>query len=74
MNLTGTPIIITLCYIIGEIYKKIFNKNKKIYKYIPLLMITLGGIMGLLLYLIDPIMIFDSKNFLIGEKIPFEAS
>lgn len=62
MNLTGVPIIITLCYIIGEIYKKIFNKKKTLYKLIPIFMIILGGVMGVLLYLADPILILDSKN------------
>ena len=62
MNLTGVPIIITFCYIVGEIYKKMFNKKKKLYKLIPIFMIILGGFMGVLLYFADPTMILESNN------------
>ena len=48
------PIIVILCYILGEIYKIIFKNKKETYKLIPLLVSLFGGILGILIYFTAP--------------------
>lgn len=52
MNFNTVPFIVVCCYIIGELFKLILNK--KTYKYIPMLLSFIGGIIGLLIYLFTP--------------------
>lgn len=54
MNYSTIPIIVILCYLIGEIYKVIFMKNKELYRLIPIITAFTGGIIGILIYLTDP--------------------
>lgn len=56
------PIIVIMCYLIGEIYKVILKNNKKYYKLIPLLVPLIGGILGILIYLTDRKMIFNINS------------
>lgn len=53
MEFTSVPIIVILCYLIGEIYKVVFKGNEKAHKLIPSLLTLLGGLMGVVLYFAD---------------------
>lgn len=66
MELASIPIIVVICYLIGEIYKVIFRNKTEIYKYIPLLLGILGGIIGVLMYMF-------SKNTLLGVNSIFDS-
>ena len=63
------PIIVLCCYIIGEIYKIIFRNNQKTYKYIPILMAIVGGVLGVIMYLTNKEMIFNAANIWISLAI-----
>lgn len=54
LNLTGIPIIVILCYLIGEIYKILFRKKDELFKYIPILLAIIGGIIGIVIYYTNP--------------------
>lgn len=54
MNFASVPIIVILCYILGEIYKIIFKNKKETYKLIPLLVSLFGGVLGILIYFTAP--------------------
>ena len=61
MNITIIPFIVVCCYIVGEFYKQIFKKDT--YKYIPILLAFIGGILGLVIYLITPEIIKTNNPF-----------
>lgn len=42
MEYASVPSILILCYLVGEIYKVIVKKDKKKYKYIPLIVSIFG--------------------------------
>ena len=60
MKETFVPVIVVCCYILGEFYKRIFKKET--YKYIPIILSIVGGILGALIYLINKELIFNVKN------------
>lgn len=62
MNFTSVPIIVVCCYIIGEFYKLIFRNKTKAYKFIPILMSVVGGVLGIVIFYTNPEMIFDAEN------------
>ena len=62
MEFTSIPIIVILCYLIGEIYKVLFKNKQDLYKLIPILNAILGGILGILIFLTNPEIIFNAKN------------
>ena len=66
VEFTSIPIIVVLCYIIGEIYKVIFRKKKEAKKLIPIVMAIVGGILGILIYLTNPEIIFKAENIWIA--------
>lgn len=47
---TLVPIIVVICYLVGELYKFIFRKREELYKLIPIVMAIVGGTLGLLIY------------------------
>ena len=53
MENVGIPIIVTICYMIGEVYKLIF-KNKDVYKIIPIITASFGGVLGVIIYFTNP--------------------
>lgn len=61
MEHTSIPIIVLLCYIVGEIYKKGCKKEEN-KKWIPLLVTGVGGILGLVIYMTS------------GEMIPYATN
>ena len=54
MDFVGIPIIIIICYMVGEIYKVVFKKNTKVYKLIPILVAVVGGVLGVIIYFTSP--------------------
>lgn len=48
MNYQEVPIIVISCYLIGEIYKLIFKE--KTYKFIPVILTILGGLINLIIF------------------------
>ena len=69
MENTSVPIIVVICYIVGELYKYVFKRKKETYKLIPILMALLGGIIGVMIYLSEPSMIFNAENIYIAMMI-----
>lgn len=62
MNFTSVPVIVCGAYIIGEIYKAIFRKRQEAYKLIPVIVSLSGGILGIIVYLTYPEMLFEAAN------------
>lgn len=69
MEFTSVPIIVVCCYVIGEIYKIIFKKKKETYKIIPIVLSVIGGILGVLIFLSNPELIFNVDNFWVALVI-----
>ena len=66
MDFTSIPIIVLCCYIVVEIYKVLFKKKKETYKLIPILVAITGGILGILIFLTAPEIMFDVENIWIA--------
>ena len=62
MEYTGIPIIILICYMIGEIFKVAFIKKQNLYKLIPILVSFAGGMLGILIFLTTPTMLVETTN------------
>lgn len=62
MDFASVPIIVVCCYVLGEIYKVIFGKKTKAYKFIPIVMCVIGGILGIVMFYTSPEMIFSVDN------------
>ena len=62
MDFIGIPIIILVCYMIGEIYKVVFKKNTKTYKLIPILVAFFGGVLGVIIYFTSPVIMLNVEN------------
>lgn len=60
MKETLVPVIVVCCYIIGEVYKKIFKETT--YKYIPIIVSVIGGILGILIYKTNKELIFNVNS------------
>lgn len=69
MDYVSVPIIVVCCYLIGEVYKMVFAKKKKAYKLIPVILALLGGLIGVVIYLTNPEMIFDAANIWVALGI-----
>ncbi len=66
MEYMSIPIITILCYLIGEVIKLLILRKKKRYKYIPILVGSIGGALGLMIYYVSP-------ETLLGTTNPFMA-
>lgn len=62
MNFSSVPIIVICCYIIGEIYKLIFKEKEELYKLIPIMTSSIGGVLGLVIFYTNPDIIFNADN------------
>ena len=62
MEYVGIPSIIIICYLIGEIFKLLVLKKKSKYKYVPIIVGTTGGLLGLLAYYISPSIVLNVDN------------
>ena len=60
MDIISIPVIVIICYVIGELIKVVF-KNK-INKYIPIIVTTIGGILGVLVYLTNRELLMGIDN------------
>ena len=56
------PIIVVICYMVGEVFKAIFKEKEELYKLIPILVSFLGGLLGIVVYLSNKEMIFNVTN------------
>ena len=62
MEFTSIPIIVILSYIIGEIYKVLFKNKQDLYKLIPIVLACFGGLLGVLIFLTNPEILFNASN------------
>ena len=62
MDFVSVPIIVLICYMIGEIYKVLFKQKQELYKLIPIIVAFIGGILGVLIYITTPEIIFNVNN------------
>ena len=69
MDVVSVPTIVLFCYIVGEIYKVLFKNKEDTYKLIPVLVAIVGGVLGVLIYLTSPEMIFNVDNLWIALGI-----
>ena len=69
MDFVSVPTIVLFCYIVGEIYKVLFKNKEDTYKLIPVLVAIVGGVLGVLIYLTSPEMIFNVDNLWIALGI-----
>lgn len=53
MKLISVPLIVVLCYLLGEIYKVIFKNKQDLYKLIPVLVSLMGGVIAIIIYLTE---------------------
>lgn len=69
MNFSSVPIIVVCCYCVGELYKQIFKNKPETHRFIPALLTFLGGVLGVVIYLTNPEMIFQAQNVWIAIGI-----
>ena len=69
MNYISIPIIVTLCYMAGEVYKVLFKNKKNAYKLIPVFMATLGGLLGVFIYLTAPNIMANAENIWVALEL-----
>ena len=69
MEFTCVPIIIIICYVVGEIYKVIFKRKEELFKLIPIIVTITGGLLAILIYLTNKEIIFDADNIWIALQI-----
>ena len=62
MEFTSIPIIVIICYIIGEIYKVLFKNKQDLYKLIPIILACFGGLLGILIFLTNPEIMLNVSN------------
>ena len=78
MDFIGIPVIIIICYMVGEIYKVVFKKNTKAFKLIPILVAFLGGVLGVIIYFTTPEIMLNVENIynaiLVGIISGFSAT
>lgn len=66
MEYSGIPAIIIICYLIGEIFKLLILKKKSKYKYIPIIVGTSGGLIGLLTFYVSPELLMNVESPIIS--------
>ena len=66
MNLSAIPIILVICYMIGEVFKVVFKKKTKANKLIPMLVSFFGGLLGVVIY-------YTNKEILLNVTIIYDA-
>lgn len=69
IEFTSLPIIILICYVIGEVYKTLFRKKKETYKFIPIFLSITGGLLGIVIYLTNQEMMMNASNIWIALGI-----
>ena len=69
MECISVPIIVLICYMIGEVYKVVLKNKQEMYKLIPVLVAVVGGILGVVIYITAPEVIFNVNNVWIALGI-----
>ena len=69
MEYIGIPSIIVICYLVGEIFKLLILKKKSKYKYVPIIVGTTGGVLGILSYFISPNIVLNVDDPFIATSI-----
>lgn len=62
MEFVSIPVIVILCYFIGELSKILLGKNETRYKFIPVIVGISGGILGLIAYYACPEIMISVNN------------
>lgn len=50
MDFIGIPVIVLLCYLVGEILKVLFKSKDDVKKLIPVLLSLVGGLIGVIIF------------------------
>ena len=53
MKLITIPVIVLICYVLGEIIKILFQDKTKVKQLIPFIMSITGGIVSILMYMLN---------------------
>ena len=69
MSYITIPAIVVICYIVAELFKLVFKKKIKIYKGIPVLVGLVGGVIGVVTYVVNPTIIGTPPNILCAAAI-----
>ena len=62
MEFTCIPIIVILCYILGEVYKFLFKNKQDLFRLIPIVLAFIGGLLGILIYKTNPEIMLNASN------------
>ena len=62
MDFTSIPIIVILCYLMGELFKVLFKNKQDLYKLIPIILACFGGLLGILIFLTNPEIMLNVSN------------
>ena len=66
MNDLVIPSITVICYLFAELFKVIIFKDESKNKYVPIIVGFLGGVLGLIMELINPITQDYFRSIMIG--------
>ena len=69
MDFISVPIIVLICYMVGEIYKVLLKSKPEMYKLIPILVAIIGGVLGVVIYFTTPEMMLNVDNLWIALGI-----
>ena len=64
MELTSMPIIVIICYLIAEMYKILFKNKEYLFRFIPIFVSFVGGILGVAMFFLNPEIINVSNVWL----------
>ncbi len=62
MEIISIPVIAIICYLLGEFLKIVILRKKSKYKYIPIFVGCIGGVLGLIVYYVSPELLMDTKS------------
>ncbi|HRF70649.1 MAG TPA: phage holin family protein [Candidatus Pelethenecus sp.] len=62
MEYVSIPVIVVLCYFIGEFSKIILGKKEERYKFIPVIVGLTGGVLGCIAYFACPEIMVNVNN------------
>ncbi len=62
MEVISVSSIVIICYLIAELFKLLFLKKTNFYKAIPIIVGCVGGLLGYLLFRINPSVICNASN------------
>ncbi len=62
MEIISIPVIAIVCYLFGEFFKLVILRKKSRYKYIPIFVGCIGGILGLIVYYVSPELLMNTQS------------